>query len=155
MVSKKRHIYREHKQTKSHCDECGKIYKNKFQLKTHWKLTHQMEKDSHSTICSKSFQNMSKLKRHMKNCITKENINVSDDLECPISLGSQNYASSPDGEEENTVQKEIKTSEIDFEVNSSAESLVCNLCDLVFPNINKLKLHTIKCLSKLRSKEQP
>ena len=67
----KRHIYREHKEGKAFCDECGKTYKNKFELKQHWLLTHKIEEDINCFICNKSFRNMARLKRHAKPCISK------------------------------------------------------------------------------------
>jgi hypothetical protein len=226
-----RHTYRAHKQVESYCDECGKSYRNKFQLKQHWKLTHEIVNDVHCSICSKSFQNMGRLKRHTKNCIAKQDLNVSDDLDCSATLRSQNCISLSDSEDKETVEKEavekktdeketdeketdeketdeketdeketdeketdeketdeketvekesvetesgeketieketveketveketveIETDEIEtniiqtnFEANILADSFDCNLCDSAFPNITKLKLHTIQCL---------
>jgi len=55
-----------------------------------------------------SFQNIGRLKRHIKNCIAKQNINVSDDLECSASFSTPNCVSLADKE---TVEKECGENE--------------------------------------------
>ena len=58
-----------------------------------------------------------------------------------------------EGKAEKTDHNEINMKKILFESNSMAE-IDCNLCDLAFPNITKLKLHTIKCFREFMRKEQ-
>ena len=123
-----RHIYREHKLEKACCDECGKSYRNKYQMQVHWNLAHKVEENVQCKICSKSCQNEMKLRKHLKNHDIQN-----------LNLGTQNFVSN-----EKLLEAKVR--------DDVAEGVICNLCDLNFPNISNLKRHTLECL-KMYDKE--
>jgi len=114
-----RHVYREHTLERAFCDECGKSYRNKFQMQVHWDLAHKVVENIQCKICSKSFQNEMKLRKHSKNH--------------PENFGTQNFVSNK------------KSSNVEAK-DKVVGGVICNLCDLIFPNIPDLKSHTLECL---------
>ena len=96
---------------------------------------------------------MAKLRQHSKQCISKNEFEIKNDslkeikseiCEKRYFLGGQNFVSLSGSQAGKT--KDIETNQ----AKDITDNLFCNLCDLELSSMSKLKMHTVKCITRYR-----
>ena len=136
-----------------YCSDCGRKCTTKNQLTLHWSYVHKIEEDLKCNICRKPLTNMAKLRQHSKKCISKHDFDINNDSFKQIKsenwenrcfLGGQNFVSLSGSQAGKTKDEETN------QAKDITDNLFCNLCDLELSSMSKLKMHTVKCITRYR-----